>query len=96
MGPPAESLSQLNSNEERRTSQLFSCSIFTPLRSPVDLKAEQLERLSLEDDDDEDKDDDDEAVEMSGINSSAWLSQAFTVEIGGLGGESANQVRGTS
>lgn len=65
--------------------------------SPVDLKAEQLERLRHEDDDDEDKDDDDEAVEMSGINSRAWLSQAFTVEIGGLGGESANpEVRGTS
>lgn len=61
-------------------------------KPPIFWKAEQLARST--DDDDDDADDDAEAVEMSGINRRAWVSQAFTIETGGLGGESVDRAGG--
>lgn len=60
------------------------------VKPPVVWNAEQLAQSA----DDDGDDDDAEAVEMSGINRRAWVSQAFTVETGGLGGESVDRVGG--
>lgn len=58
-------------------------------KHPIFWKAEQLARST-----DDDDDDDAEAVEMSGINRRARVSQAFTIETGGLGGESVDRAGG--